>query len=166
MVTITTASNSIPVPVHVTVTNSPLLVPSAESISFNYSLGGSAPTAQTISLTSTTGSLNYNVAEAEVTGGDWLTVTSANTATPGNLSVSVNQTRLAQLAAGTYTANITVASLGAGNSPLTIPVTLTISGTASLLNVTTSSGNNTLTFAADLNGAVPGNADRYSRQHR
>ena len=36
--------NSIPVPVHVTVTNSPLLVPSAESISFNYSLGGSRST--------------------------------------------------------------------------------------------------------------------------
>jgi len=156
MVTITTANNSVPVPVHVTVTNSPLLVPSTESISFNYSLGGTAPPAQTISLTSTTGTLNYNIAEAEVTGGDWLTVTSTNTATPGNLSVSVNQTRLTQLAAGTYTANITVASPGAGNSPLTIPVTLTISGTASLLNVTTSSGNNTLTFAADLNGAVPG----------
>ena len=43
MVAISTTSNSVSVPVHVTVTNSPLLVPSAESLSFNYSLAETLP---------------------------------------------------------------------------------------------------------------------------
>ena len=69
----------------------------------------------------------------------------------------MNQTRAQQLPAGTYTANVTIASPGAGNTPLTIPVTLTVTGTAGLLNVSTAAGNNTLTFNADLNGQVPAN---------
>ena len=155
-VTITTTNNTVTVPVRVTVTNAPLMAPSAESVNFNYSLGGSIPPAQAISLTSTTGQLAFTVAEAEVTGGDWLTVTNNAASTPANISLSVNQTRLQQLAAGTYTANVTITSAGAGNTPLTIPVTLTVSGTAGLLNVSTAAANNTLTFNADLNGTVPG----------
>ena len=156
-VSIVTTNNTLTVPVQVMVTNAPLIVPSAESVTFNYSLGSSVPQPQSISLTSTTGQLPFAVTEAEVTGGDWLTVGTNAVSTPGNFSVSVNQTRAQQLPAGTYTANVTIASPGAGNTPLTIPVTLTVTGTAGLLNVSTAAGNNTLTFNADLNGQVPAN---------
>jgi uncharacterized protein (TIGR03437 family) len=155
-VNIQTTSNTVNVPVKITVTNSPLLVPSAESVTFNYSLGSTAPPAQSISITATSGQLSFSATEAEVSGGDWLTVTPNAPNTPANINISVNQARVLQLAAGTYTANIAVASPTAGNTPLNIPVTLTVSGTAGLLNVATSAGNNTLTFNADLNGQVPG----------
>ena len=81
-VNIATISNTVNVPVHVTVTNSPLLVPSAENVSFNYSLGASAPPAQTIPITSTDGVLSFTVTEAEVSGGDWLTVGTNSPNTP------------------------------------------------------------------------------------
>ena len=72
----------------------------------------------------------------------WLTISPTTGSAPGNLAMTVNT---AGLAAGTYTATITVTAPGATNSPLTVPVTLTVtapptSGTATLTwNSSTSS---------------------------
>ena len=85
---IVTTNNTLTVPVQVMVTNAPLIVPSAESVTFNYSLGSSVPQPQSISLTSTTGQLPFAVTEAEVTGGDWLAVATNAVSTPA-ISVSV-----------------------------------------------------------------------------
>lgn len=149
-VTITTSTNSVSIPVRVTVTNSPLLVAAPESLTFAYTLGTTPPGPQTMSLTSTSGALGYAVSEAEVSGGDWLTVATNNTTTPGNISASLNTTRIALLAAGTYTANITIASPTAANTPLTIPVTLTVSGSALVR-----ADKNTLAFSAQFRGQTP-----------
>ena len=46
-----------------------------------------------------------------MSGGDWLTVTPTQGFTPSQLAVSLNATRVPQLPAGTYTANITINTL-------------------------------------------------------
>ena len=130
-VTISTLQNSVTVPVRVTVTNAPLLSATPDAVTFAYTFGGTVPAAVPVVVNGTS-TLGYTIAEAEVTGGDWLTATTANATTPGQINVSLNATRLGQLAAGTYTANITIASPAAGNTPLTVPVTLTVSGSSIL----------------------------------
>jgi uncharacterized protein (TIGR03437 family) len=148
-VTIATVQNTVEVPIKVTVTNSPLIIASPDAVSFSYTLGAAVPQGVAVNITGTS-VLGYLVSEAEANGGDWLTVSTGQAFTPGQLTVSLNAARVQQLAAGTYTANITVSSPAAGNNPLTIPVTLTVSGTT-LLTVNPA----TLEFAGELNGRVP-----------
>jgi uncharacterized protein (TIGR03437 family) len=76
-------------------------------------------------------------------GGNWLAV-SGGGATPAPLSVTVNPVGLA---AGVYHGQIVVTSSGASNSPLDVPVTLTISGSP-VLNTTV----NFLEFTAQVGG--------------
>ncbi|MBV9145036.1 MAG: hypothetical protein JO065_03915 [Acidobacteria bacterium] len=97
----------------------PALKLSATSLSFNYSTGGTAPAAQTFSVSSSGAALTYTVAAS---GGTWLSATGGGT-TPGNVSVSVNP---AGLAAGTYTGTVSVAATGSSNSPQNVAVTLTV----------------------------------------
>lgn len=148
-VTISTLQNSVTVPVRATVTNAPLILPAPDAVTFNYTLGGVPPGAVAISVTGTQ-TLGFSVSEAEVTGGDWLTVATSQSQTPGFINVSLNAARLIQLAGGTYTANITIASPSAGNNPVTVPVTLTVTG-SSVLTVNPTA----LDFVGELNGRVP-----------
>jgi hypothetical protein len=53
----------------------------------------------------------------------WLTIGSSTGLSPGNASVLVNASALS---AGSYTGQINVASFGVTNSPITIPVTVTV----------------------------------------
>src|SRR5205807_1746555 len=66
----------------------------------------------------------FTVSSATASGGNWLSVLSSGTQTPASLDVSVASTGLAP---GTYQGAITLTSPQASNSPLVIPVTLTIS---------------------------------------
>ena len=115
-VTISTLQNSVTVPVKVTVTNAPLISATPDAVTFAYTFGGTVPAAVPVAVNGTS-TLGYAISEAEVTGGDWFTATTTNASTPGQINVSVNATRLGQLAAGTYTANITIASPAAGKQP-------------------------------------------------
>src|SRR6185503_1633808 len=76
----------------------------------------------------------------------WLTVSSSSSLTPGQLSVSVNPTGLAP---GGYSGAVTISAPGASNSPVTVPVTFTVSSAALSLSPTN------LTFFAAL-GSTPG----------
>ena len=102
------------------------------SFVFN-SVGGTIPPAQTVNITAggaiTTWSASSNAA--------WLTVSESTNLTPGQLKLSANP---AGLASGGYSAVVTLSAPGAGNSPLSIPVTFTVSSAA--LSVTPA----TLTF--------------------
>lgn len=133
------------VSVTLTVTAAPTLNTSPASLSFSYQVGGTTPVAQNVSLSSSGTALSYTTA----TSATWLLVTPASGTTPGSLSVSVNPIGLA---AGTYTGNITVTSVGASNNPKTIPVTLTVTA-ASLPNLTASPLN--LSFSYQSGGAAP-----------
>jgi uncharacterized protein (TIGR03437 family) len=96
------------------------------SFSFSYQLGGSAPAAQTAQLTSTPTGAAFTIAAATQSGGDWLSasVTPVNTATPATIAVSLKTQNLTT--AGTFNGTVTVTSATASNSPLTIPVTVTV----------------------------------------
>ncbi|MBN8730537.1 MAG: hypothetical protein J0L64_08365 [Acidobacteria bacterium] len=61
--------------------------------------------------------------DVTTTGGSWLTVSNVTGSTPANATVSVSA---AGLAAGNYEGTVTVRSSLAGNSPLLIPVKLTV----------------------------------------
>jgi subtilase family protein/BACON domain-containing protein len=90
------------------------------SLSFTATAGGSNPANQTVSITNTgAGTLNFTASE----NGSWLTISPTSGTAPSTLTASVNTSGLA---AGTYNATITISSTGATNSPVSVPVTLTV----------------------------------------
>ncbi len=88
------------------------------SLTFS-SVGSTAPAAQSLNVTAggaqTTWAATSNVS--------WLTVSTSTTMTPGQLTVAANP---AGLSSGSYSGTVTISAPGASNSPLTIPVTLSV----------------------------------------
>jgi len=124
----------------------PQLTAAPSSLTFNYALGGTTPAAQSVSIGSSGAALSYT---ASASGGTWLAVTPTSGTTVGSVSVSVNTMGLA---AGIYTASVSIAAAGAGNTPLIVPVSLNITG-ASLSNLTVSPL--TLSFTYQIGGTTP-----------
>lgn len=123
-VTLTPPAPSTPVSVPVTFTVStapvtPQLSAALTSLSFEAQVGGTAPAARAVNLTSTTGAVLSFAAAANQS---WLLVTPNSGSTPGSVSVSVNP---AGLAAGTYNGTVTLTP-PSPSTPVTIPVTFTI----------------------------------------
>jgi Subtilase family/Viral BACON domain len=101
---------------------SPTIGVNPSSLSFTATAGGSNPANQTISITNTgAGTLNWTATE----NGSWLTISPTSGTAPSTLTASVN---ISGLAAGTYNATITISAAGATNSPVNVPVTLTVNG--------------------------------------
>ncbi|HZO52661.1 MAG TPA: hypothetical protein VFB63_08090 [Bryobacteraceae bacterium] len=98
------------------------LVAAPASLSFAYTIGGTAPPSQQLNLKSSS-MVNYTLTTSTATGGQWLAVTPPNGATESNVTVSVSITGLA---AGVYTGTVNVNAPTANNSPLQVPVTLTV----------------------------------------
>jgi uncharacterized protein (TIGR03437 family) len=127
------ASNS-PLTVNVTLT---VAAPSAAALavtplalSFNYTLGGTAPAAQTVSIANTgSGALSW-IASSSVS---WASLSATSGSAPATPSVSVNP---ANLAAGTYTGNVQIAAAGAAGSPASITLTLAVQGPQTAGNIT------------------------------
>jgi hypothetical protein len=136
------------VTVNLTVVNpaAPQLTASPSSLTFNYTLGATAPTAQNLAVGSSGSALTYSVSAS---GGTWLSVSSNNGTTPGSVSVSVNTTGLG---AGIYTASVSITANGAGNTPLIVPVSLNITS-GSLSNLAVSPA--TLSFTYQIGGSLP-----------
>lgn len=141
-----TGANSQTVPVTVTVTTGNALGVTPASLSFEQPMGGAAPPAKTVQVTSTGTSLNFSATPTTAVG-SWLAVSPAAGSTPGTLSVSVNGSGLS---VGTYAGSITIVAVGASNSPQTIPVTLTITP-AQTLAVNPAS----LSFSFQQGGTAP-----------
>ncbi len=147
-VTSAQASNSPQkVTVTFTVNAAPVLQTSVNSLTFAFQTGGSNPSPQSIGITSSGSALNYTAAASTTSGGAWLSVSPGSGTTPGTVSVSVNATGLA---ANTYTGTITISSSGASNTPVLVPVTLTVSSLPALTTAPSS-----LTFNYTLGGSVP-----------
>lgn len=88
-------------------------------LEFRATAGSAAPAAQTLSVASATGSSMSWTATAQKLA--WLRLSRVKGLAPFNVTVSVNP---AGLAVGVYKAAIEISADGAGNSPLTVPVTL------------------------------------------
>jgi len=142
---IPTLNSPITIPVSLTISAGTLSA-NPSSLTFLQAQGGNAPPSQTITVSSNAGLLNYSAIATTVVG-SWLSVTPAGASTPGSVTVSVNG---GGLAPGTYSGNVTVASIGAANSPLNIPVTLTVGPQQTLTASPT-----TLTFSHQLGSANP-----------
>ncbi len=108
----------------------PLIAVTPISRGFSATFGGAAPAAKTFSISNTgigtlsglgVGSITYGVGEP--TG--WLTTATLNTTTaPATLTV---QPTIGALPAGSYTAKVPITSGVAGNSPINVTVTFTVS---------------------------------------
>ena len=99
---------------------SPAIGVSPTSLSFTATAGGSNPANQTVSITNTGGgTLNWTASS----NASWLSVSPASGTAPSTLTAAVN---ISGLAAGTYNGTITISATGATNSPVSVPVTLTV----------------------------------------
>lgn len=99
------------------------------SMSFSATVGGSNPANQSLSITNTGGgTLNWSASS----NASWLSVSPTSGTAPSTATVSVNITGLA---AGTYNGAITISAPGASNTPLSVPVTLTVSPVSTQLIV-------------------------------
>jgi uncharacterized protein (TIGR03437 family) len=116
------ANNPVLLPVELIVSGLPLLTTSSFSLQFPIA-SGSAPSSQTLHIGASGGSLSVSASSSPAT--PWLSI-SASGNTPFDLIVTVNP---AGLAPGTYQGFIQVIGQGAGNSPLTIPVTVQVAAT-------------------------------------
>src|SRR5207244_3730619 len=101
----------------------PALSVSPSSLSFSYQQGGSAPTAQSLSVAS---GGSYTAAKSA----SWLSLSPTSGTTPGTVNVSVSS----GMAAGTYTDNVTITASGSTGSPKSVPVTLTVTAAAAAPN--------------------------------
>lgn len=146
------------IPVTLYISNSPLLVVTPTlPLAFNAALGAQTVAPQTVTLSSTSSAaadqLNYNVTFQTATGGSWLFVgpLAGTTASNNVLTISVIPSLLS---AGTYTGTVTVNATTSGgaavaNSPLIIPVSLTVtSGTFTLSSTQ-------LNFSSAIGGSAP-----------
>ena len=127
------------------------------SLSFTQSVGGSAPASQTIQIGSVPAGTTVGAVATVLNGSGWLTTSVSGSTVTVNANGS-------QLAAGTYSGVVTVIVPGAQNSPLYVPVTLTI-GAAPTLSVSTTTVNMTyqLGSQATLTG-LPGANNQHDHQ--
>ncbi|HYL78712.1 MAG TPA: hypothetical protein VEU96_31265, partial [Bryobacteraceae bacterium] len=98
------------------------------SLAFAQSLGAAQPASQSVQISGIPAGTTIGQVTTEFTASNinWLSASVANSST---VSVTVNGSQLGQ---GTYSGVVTVIVPGAGNSPLNIPVTFTISAAATL----------------------------------
>ena len=142
------ASSSPPIPVTFTVTAAPTLSASLNSLTYAFLIGGTNPSPQSFSVSSSGTPLSFTATAATTSGGNWLSVAPGTGTTPATLTASIVNP---PATAGTYNGSITITSPGASNGSVTIQVTLTVSSQPSL---TTSPS--ALTFNYTVGGAVPG----------
>lgn len=138
------------VQVNLLVSRNPLLTSTPASLSFTMSAGAGLPAAQTLSLNSSGVALSFSAtASTTPLGANWLTLSPLAGSTPTSVSVSINGAALS-LTSGTYNGSITFTAPGAGNNPLTVPVTLAVTN-----NPVVSAFPGALTFNFQTNQAAP-----------
>jgi uncharacterized protein (TIGR03437 family) len=143
------------IPVTLYVSANPLLVTSVPSLSFTAQVSGSAPAAQTITLSSTdpTAVLDYGLTFATTSGGNsWLFVGPDTGSTASGSNVLTVSVLPGLLSAGTYAGTITISATGSAtvaNSPLTIPVTFQVTSATLAANPTS------LSFTQTVGAASP-----------
>jgi hypothetical protein len=99
---------------------SPTIGVSPSSMTFSATAGGANPAAQALNISNTGGgTLNWTASSNQT----WLSISPTSGTAPSAPNVSVN---IAGLVAGTYNGAITISATGATNTPVTVPITLTV----------------------------------------
>ena len=105
----------------------PVLAVTPATLAFSGTVGGASPAAKTFAVSNTGGgSMDWTASESAA----WMSVSPGSGTNAGTVTVTPTITGLA---AGTYTADVTVAAPGATGSPKTVAVTFTVSPVASNL---------------------------------
>jgi uncharacterized protein (TIGR03437 family) len=123
-----TASNTVTIPVMFTVQAPPMVSAGATNLTFTYFSGGSAPPAQTVLISGSTGGFTATAASDT---GNWLSVTPTSGVVGTSISVSVNPTGIA---IGSHTGTVTIAGTNGLTGQAVINVSFTL--TAPLPSVT------------------------------
>jgi uncharacterized protein (TIGR03437 family) len=126
------SGNVITIPVSITVNPFALITGSPTVLTFNAPLNGAAPAAQSITIGSTSSAIPFTATASSLPSA-WLTLDKTTGSTSDNtrtVNVSVATTGLPQ---GTYYGQVTVSAFGVANSPLVIPVVLTVANTATIV---------------------------------
>jgi uncharacterized protein (TIGR03437 family) len=124
------------------------------SLSFSSTAGATAPPAQTVVIVSPGATLTFTASASTTAGGNWLTVSPTSGNVGAVLTISVNP---AGLAPGSYSGTVTITPSGAGNTPQTVPVKLTVSAPASQGIISTVAGNGLVPFSSE-GGTATGSA--------
>jgi uncharacterized protein (TIGR03437 family) len=128
-VTVNTSSGTVTFQVNLTVGTTtppgPTIILSPVSLApVSFQVGGAAPTPQIINLSLVGGgTTTFSASASTSSGGSWLSVTPANGTVPGSITVTVNPSGLG---AGTYSGSVAINVPLASNSPVTLPITLTV----------------------------------------
>jgi uncharacterized protein (TIGR03437 family) len=140
------AANNLSIPVTLSVTQvSSAFTASPSSLSFAYQTGGSPPGSQNLTVgASPAASIAFTASASTTSGGNWLAVNPGSGTTSGIVTISVNP---AGLNPGAYSGSIAISG-GATNSPLSVPVTLTVTAVLSA-NPTS------LAFSYQTGGSAP-----------
>ena len=150
---VTTAYGSATVTVSFLVTTGPVLVAYPGSLNFSYAAGGSPPYSP-LYLSASDAS---NIAVTATTSATWLSVSGqSSTTTPTPVGVQGNN--LTSLANGVYTGSVTVTATTAGsaaNSPMNVPVVLTVTGSTATGGGGLTLSSSSMTFNAQQNGTIP-----------
>lgn len=126
-------NSSISVPVAMLVSSLPLIQAPSSGPTFTYQIGAATPAALSIPITSSTSGLSVTAsATPDNNGPNFLQINTATGTTPESLMLNLNPTVLATLGPGTYTETVSLTASGAGNSPQTFDVTLTVSSNPTL----------------------------------
>jgi uncharacterized protein (TIGR03437 family) len=144
------------IPVTMTVSNVSALVANFGSLNLAYQIGQTSAVSQIVSLSSSNGApLTFGATTTTSScGATWLALSTTTGTTPGLVTATINSQGLtAGTCAGTISIVASNALTGAAaiNSPLVIPVTLTVS-TTSVLNVAPL---NPAVFTTQAGGSVP-----------
>lgn len=133
---------------------SPSLVVNPTSLSFSGAVGSTAQ-AQNLSIASSGADQNFTAAASVTTpvGGSWLSVSPDSGTTPSNLTVTVD---FGGLAEGSYNGMITITASGASNSPVTVPVSLTVQLTQIIIIKEVMNDNGGTLVAGDFSGTIAG----------
>lgn len=128
------AGDPLEIPVTLTISNNPLLTVGGTPPAFGYQPGGTIPAPVAIPIGSSSGTLNVAVS----TSSSWIIASLSTSQTPASLTIGITPQLLDP---GDYTGSVTITAAGAANSPVVIPVRLSVgvsggSGGTSVLTLT------------------------------
>jgi hypothetical protein len=123
----------------------PSLALGGTTANFSGTAGGSNPAAQSVTVSNGGGgTLSWTASSNQ----SWLAVSPASGTAPGSISLRPN---LSGMAAGSYTATVTVSASGGASAPQNIAVNLTVAAAPPVLTVSSAS----MSFAGTAGGSNP-----------
>ena len=141
---------AIPVTLNVTAVS---LTATPSQLNFTYSIGGTQPGSQSISVGDSSNA-SFTATAATTSGGSWLSVTPGSGAASASLSVSVNTTGLT---ANTYNGTITIAATGATSQVVNVSLSVSSAAGPTISTIVSGANYSTAGFSPGTIATIFGN---------